>query len=142
MEGQRVAKPEWGMKRTCFDCGAKFYDLRRDPIICPNCSKVFDPERQPRVRRGSSVVREEVTVGAARSKDKLAVVAGAVEEELVGEEAADADPLEEAAEGEGELEEIASEDEALIEDTSDLGEDDDDIGEVMEHVDDDIEEKP
>ena len=142
MEVQRVAKPEWGTKRTCFDCGVKFYDLRRDPIICANCGKVFDPERQPRVRRGSSVAREEPAVGAGRVKDKLAVVAGAAEEDLVSEDAADADALEEVAEGEGELEEIASEDEALIEDTSDLGEDDDDIGEVMEHVDDDIEEKP
>ena len=70
-----MAKPEWGTKRTCFECGAKFYDLRRDPIICPSCSKVFDPERQPRVRRGSSVARDETTVGAGRGKDKLAVVA-------------------------------------------------------------------
>ncbi len=137
-----MAKPEWGTKRTCFECGGKFYDLRRDPIICPSCSKVFDPERQPRVRRGSSVARDETPAGAGRGKDKLAVVAGAHEEDLVEEEAADADSLDEAAEGEGELEEISNEDEALIEDTSDLGEDDDDIGEVMEHVDDDIEEKP
>ena len=137
-----MAKPEWGAKRTCFECGAKFYDLRRDPIICPSCGTVFDPERQPRVRRGSSVARDEATVGAGRGKDKLAVVAGAHEEDLVEEEAVDADSLDETAEGEGGLEEIASEDEALIEDTSDLGEDDDDIGEVMEHVDDDIEEKP
>jgi len=137
-----VAKPEWGTKRTCFECGAKFYDLRRDPIICPSCSKVFDPERQPRVRRGSSVARDEATAGGGRGKDKLAVVAGANEEDLTEDEAADTDSLDEAADGEGEIEEISNEDEALIEDTSDLGEDDDDIGEVMEHVDDDIEEKP
>ena len=30
----------------------------------------------------------------------------------------------------------------LMEDTSELGEDDDDIGEVMEHVDDELDDKP
>lgn len=137
-----MAKPEWGTKRTCFECGTKFYDLRRDPILCPSCGAVFDPGRQPRVRRGSAAARDEAGVTGGRVKEKLAVAADVHEEDLVEDEAADADSLEDASESEGDLEEIASEDEALIEDTSDLGEDDDDIGEVMEHVDDDIEEKP
>ena len=34
-----MAKEEWGIKHTCPDCGTKFYDLRKDPIICPNCGK-------------------------------------------------------------------------------------------------------
>ena len=41
----------------------------------------------------------------------------------------------------GIMEEIKAEDGDLIEDTSDLGEDDDDIGEVMEHLDEDVEDK-
>ena len=39
-----MAKPEWGTKRICQSCSAPFYDLRRDPIVCPKCEAVFDPE--------------------------------------------------------------------------------------------------
>ncbi|MBU1212778.1 MAG: TIGR02300 family protein [Alphaproteobacteria bacterium] len=32
-----------GTKRTCQndDCGARFYDLNRDPILCPNCEAEY-----------------------------------------------------------------------------------------------------
>jgi uncharacterized protein (TIGR02300 family) len=36
-----VAKPELGTKRLCAGCGAKFYDLSKDPIVCPKCATVF-----------------------------------------------------------------------------------------------------
>lgn len=36
-----MAKPELGTKRVCASCGAKFYDLSKDPITCPKCSAVF-----------------------------------------------------------------------------------------------------
>jgi uncharacterized protein (TIGR02300 family) len=36
-----VAKPELGGKRQCQNCGAKFFDLNRDPIVCPKCGTVF-----------------------------------------------------------------------------------------------------
>lgn len=36
-----MAKPELGTKRLCLSCGAKFYDLNRDPILCPKCSAPF-----------------------------------------------------------------------------------------------------
>ncbi|WP_339852442.1 FYDLN acid domain-containing protein, partial [uncultured Nisaea sp.] len=32
-----MAKPEWGIKRTCQSCGARFYDLMKSPIVCPKC---------------------------------------------------------------------------------------------------------
>jgi uncharacterized protein (TIGR02300 family) len=38
-----LAKPEWGEKRICLDCGAKFYDMQRSPIVCPSCETVFVP---------------------------------------------------------------------------------------------------
>ena len=37
-----MAKPELGTKRLCGSCGAKFYDLSKDPIICPKCGTVFE----------------------------------------------------------------------------------------------------
>jgi uncharacterized protein (TIGR02300 family) len=36
-----VAKAELGTKRLCANCGAKFYDLNKDPIVCPKCQTVF-----------------------------------------------------------------------------------------------------
>jgi uncharacterized protein (TIGR02300 family) len=36
-----VAKPELGTKRLCAHCGAKFYDLSKNPIVCPKCATVF-----------------------------------------------------------------------------------------------------
>jgi uncharacterized protein (TIGR02300 family) len=29
------------MKRQCQNCGAKFFDLSKNPIICPKCGTVF-----------------------------------------------------------------------------------------------------
>jgi uncharacterized protein (TIGR02300 family) len=132
-----LVKPEWGAKRICYSCGARFYDLRRDPIVCPICSSVYDPDKQPRVRKPGPAVRDEpvLVTGAG---------VGALDEDLVDEEADDAEELEEGGdtEGDGALEELVSEDGELMEDTSELGADDDDIGEVMEHVDDELDEKP
>jgi len=37
-------KAERGTKRTCqsASCGARFYDLNRDPIACPICGTVYE----------------------------------------------------------------------------------------------------
>ena len=37
-----MPKAEWGVKRTCITCHARFYDLARDPIICPKCGAELD----------------------------------------------------------------------------------------------------
>src|SRR5215813_4194120 len=37
-----VANPELGTKRLCASCGAKFYDLNKDPINCPKCGAVYE----------------------------------------------------------------------------------------------------
>ena len=36
-----MAKPALGTKRICSGCAAKFYDLGKDPIVCPTCETVF-----------------------------------------------------------------------------------------------------
>ncbi len=113
-----MAKPEWGVKRTCQSCGAVFYDLRRDPITCPKCGTEHDPEAVLKSRRSRPAVADE---------PKLVPVPVP---EMAEAEAAEA-PDVEKEEGEEEEEEAA-----VIEDTSDLGEDEDDLGEVMENVED------
>ena len=37
-----MAKPELGTKRLCAGCGAKYYDLNKDPITCPKCGTVYE----------------------------------------------------------------------------------------------------
>ncbi|HLM40848.1 MAG TPA: TIGR02300 family protein [Microvirga sp.] len=36
-----MAKPELGLKRQCMSCGAKFYDLNKDPAVCPKCGAAY-----------------------------------------------------------------------------------------------------
>ena len=36
-----MVKPELGTKRTCPSCGARFYDLLKNPIVCPKCAVSF-----------------------------------------------------------------------------------------------------
>lgn len=134
-----MAKAEWGSKRTCFSCGARFYDLRREPVVCPVCGAVHDPARQPRPKRSGGVARDEPVLPAVP-------VRGGLDEEAQEDQVveSDADELEEAAEAgeDGDLDDLSSEEGEMIEDASELGEDDDDIGEVMEHMDDEIDDKP
>jgi len=81
-----VAKPELGTKRLCAGCGAKFYDLNKDPISCPKCGTVY-----------------EVAVVAPRGRPEAAVArAPAPEPEAVEPQEAEFVSLEEAdAEAEG-----------------------------------------
>jgi len=37
-----LAKPELGEKRRCLSCESKFYDLNKEPPVCPKCSAVFE----------------------------------------------------------------------------------------------------
>ena len=113
-----MVKADWGLKRMCQHCGARFYDMRRDPITCPKCSAVFDPAVQLRPRRQA---REEPVRPAPPPPVAKAVVE---EEAAIGEVD---DEVEEGAEEE--------EKDETIEDASELGEDDNDMAEVIEKVD-------
>ncbi|MFQ5954516.1 MAG: TIGR02300 family protein [Kiloniellales bacterium] len=118
-----MTKPEWGRKRICHACGAVFYDMRRDPIVCPKCDTEFDPEAILKSRRGRGVVAKEA--------EPKAVVPEAVEAEDEAEG--------EVEEGKPDIEEDeetkADKEDTLLEDPSDLTEDDDDVAEVREHLD-------
>jgi len=39
-----VVKAELGTKRTCPSCAARFYDLMKNPIVCPKCGQTFIAE--------------------------------------------------------------------------------------------------
>lgn len=98
-----MAKPEWGLKRMCLSCGAKFYDLQRDPILCPSCGTQFDTEAATKLKRGRPVASEEKKVVQKSEGDDV-----------------------ELLETENLEEEIEADSEDVLEDTSDL----DDGGDV------------
>ena len=50
-----MAKPELGTKRLCAGCGAKFYDLNKDPIHCPKCGVVYEVAVAARPSRAEPV---------------------------------------------------------------------------------------
>jgi len=132
-----VAKAEWGMKRLCPNCGTRYYDMRRDPIVCPHCGSPFDPEALLKTRRtraaaapvAEPVADEEIEPDLGAEEVPEPVEADAA---LPGDAEADEDDDAEEAEAD-------EEDEEVLEDASELGEDEDDMAEVIENVDEDEE---
>jgi uncharacterized protein (TIGR02300 family) len=106
VEIERMVKPELGVKRVCGSCGAKFYDLNRDPILCPKCGTVFDVQAALKPRRVKAVAEDKPV-----KPKKVAAVVDPDEADLP-EDVIDAEADDEEEEG-------------VIEDTSELGEDDD-----------------
>lgn len=123
-----MAKPEWGSKRICPSCGARYYDLLRKPVICPKCSTPFDPEAFLKSRRARPVAPVEKELEPVGGDELDADVDAEAEEGDAAAEEETAIPIEESEE---------EEDEELIEDASELGEDEDDMAEVIENVEED-----
>ena len=88
-----MAKAEWGLKRICPSCNTRYYDMKKNPPVCPSCATVFDPEVLLRSRRG----RPAAKVVAPQPEEVIEEIPVAAE----GEEA----------------------DDALIEDAEELGDD-------------------
>jgi uncharacterized protein (TIGR02300 family) len=42
-----------GTKRVCQACEVRFYDLLRDPIVCPSCGALYTPAVQPAIELGT-----------------------------------------------------------------------------------------
>ncbi len=53
-----MAKPELGLKRVCVSCGTRFYDLTKQPAICPKCG-TEQPLDQPRMKRAAGNVLDD-----------------------------------------------------------------------------------
>lgn len=47
-----MSKAEWGLKRICPSCSTRYYDMKKNPPVCPKCGTAFDPESLMRARRG------------------------------------------------------------------------------------------
>ncbi len=127
-----MAKAELGTKRLCANCGAKFYDLSKDPIVCPKCNTVLTLAAvAPSRSRPDAVAR-------AKAAEAEVVVPETQEAEFVSLEEADAEsqgkkvPEGEAAEGE----EIEIEDEPLDDATfiEEQEEGDEDVADIIGDV--------
>ena len=82
-----MAKPELGTKRLCGNCGAKFYDLSKDPIVCLKCHTVLELVAvSSRSRPDSAAAR-----AAAPAPEEETVVPETAEAEFVSLEDAEAE---------------------------------------------------
>ena len=84
-----MAKPEWGTKRSCDSCGAKFYDFHRDPITCPKCDAKITLTSATRPKRNRSA-RPETAVeekpAAASEEDEAAAEIDDIEDDDGGDD--------------------------------------------------------
>lgn len=55
-----MVKAEWGTKRACQGCGVHFYDLQKNPIICPACNAPFSLEALVKSKRAKAAPKEEI----------------------------------------------------------------------------------
>lgn len=109
-----AAKQARGTKRTCqnHECGSRFYDLNRDPIVCPICGGVYEIASSPL----AAVIEEKAArkpkkaeyapddapgdLPAVEGEDALVEIEG---EEPIAGEAADETFLEEEEEDGGDV---------------------------------------
>jgi uncharacterized protein (TIGR02300 family) len=90
-----VAKPELGTKRQCQNCGAKFFDLNKDPIICPKCGTVFQGAAA-RARPAAKPEEEDAELPAPAGVDIVSLDEVEAGEEKAAEPAVDDIDVEEA----------------------------------------------
>ncbi|MBA4210087.1 MAG: TIGR02300 family protein [Parvibaculum sp.] len=84
-----MSKPELGTKRDCPSCGAKFYDLNKNPVVCPKCKHEYVPDAGPKARRAKPAEKpKEKPVKRAVAEDEENVSLDAMRDE---EFAADTD---------------------------------------------------
>jgi uncharacterized protein (TIGR02300 family) len=135
-----VAKPDLGTKRLCTNCGAKFYDLSKDPIICPKCHTVIELAAVAARARPETVAAAK----AAAAAEEEVVAPETAEAEFVSLEEADAEAQGKKPEGEaveGAEEEVELEDEGMDDATfiEEQEEGDEDVTDIIGDVDDEEE---
>lgn len=110
-----ATKQSRGTKRTCQsgECGARFYDLNRDPIVCPICGTLYEIASSPMAL--SAAGAEERVPRKAKKPEFVA------EESLSPGEIVEAEGDEVLPDAEGD-EEIATEaDETFLEEEEEDG---------------------
>ncbi|MBS0185802.1 MAG: TIGR02300 family protein [Proteobacteria bacterium] len=106
-----MSKLEWGSKRVCPSCSTRFYDLHKRPIACPKCASTYDPEIFLKSKKGRLSADEKRGHGNVHAHENE-------DAEFLIEEAV--------------LEDVALDENELIEDTSELDTVGDDVIDVIE----------
>ncbi len=114
-----MAKPELGSKRQCQNCGAKFFDLNREPIVCPKCGTIF---------QGVAARAERVSAKDEDEEDETAQPAG-VELVSLDDVEAGEEKTAEAAVDDIDVEDDTEADDAFLEEEE---EDDDDVSALID----------
>lgn len=91
-----MVKAAWGAKRTCHGCGARFYDLNKNPIVCPKCGHQHDTDDFVKARRARSSALPAAEAAKKAPPPKKAPIDGVPDDEIpaVGDDEADDDALE------------------------------------------------
>ena len=113
-----MAKPDLGAKRHCQNCGTKFFDLHRDPILCPKCGTVFQALPVARSAKAAPAPREEADVEVDASGAELVSL----------EEADGAEKVEPVAEDDIEVDDVPADDTFLEEEE----EENDDVADLID----------
>ena len=113
-----VAKAGWGRKLSCHKCGVKYYDMKKKEVRCPKCDAEYKAEKIK--------TRRSVTPDTPKPAPKETF------ESDTGGEIIEVDLDDEILDGEDDK----SQDNTIMEDTSDISGDDEDIEEVVGVVDD------
>ena len=136
-----MAKPELGTKRLCGNCGAKFYDLNKDPIVCPKCATVMAlaavtaRARPEAVAPRAAAVAPEEEVAAPETAEAEFVSLEEADAEAQGKKTPEGEVVE-GAEEEVELEDEPMDDAAFIEEQE---EGDEDVTDIIGDVEDEEE---
>ncbi|HAX91654.1 MAG TPA: TIGR02300 family protein [Rhodospirillaceae bacterium] len=72
-----MAKAEWGLKRVCPQCATRYYDMKKNPPVCPSCGTSFDPDTLTKSRRHRAAAEEKARKAAPvpEELDDIPVVA-------------------------------------------------------------------
>ncbi len=105
------SKAARGTKRTCQSCGARFYDLNRDPIICPICGAEFQ------LTGAAAQAHAQRAAEALEAEDDEALLGDTGDVEVVS--------LEEAEESDDDIPDIEGDDLDDLDDDSTLQSDED-----------------
>jgi len=83
-----MVKAEWGTKRLCLSCGARYYDLNKKPPECPKCGAVFEVVA-PKGRK----VKADRIKDTLLDMDGILGTAGKFDDDLGADDLGDDDPL-------------------------------------------------
>lgn len=88
-----TARRTRGMKRTCqsSECEQRFYDLEREPIVCPHCGTIYeiasaplaDPPAPEKIARSNKPVPPQFVAEEVVEAEEIVIPEDAVLDEAV-----------------------------------------------------------